>query len=194
MRVRRIHFALIALVSLFTAGALAQNNKPAQSSGNSKDLLLPQSEDLVRAWDEIGGKLVEMAQDFPEDEYDFKVQRDQRTFAETILHVAGDNLLAISAIKGSQVGPDFRGEPPSRTAYKTKAEVVKLIKQAVLEGSAVIKTQGDAGLDKPVLSPFTADPVRVSTLWWGVIEDDGEHYGQLVVYYRANNLVPPRSR
>jgi hypothetical protein len=25
-------------------------------------------------------------------------------------------------------------------------------------------------------------------------EHSAEHYGQLVVYYRANNLVPPRSR
>ena len=24
-----------------------------------------------------------------------------------------------------------------------------------------------------------------------VIVDSGEHYGQLVVYYRANNMVPP---
>jgi hypothetical protein len=27
-----------------------------------------------------------------------------------------------------------------------------------------------------------------------VVEDSGEHYGQLVAYYRANNLVPPASR
>jgi hypothetical protein len=27
-----------------------------------------------------------------------------------------------------------------------------------------------------------------------VIKHSGEHYGQLVVYYRANNLVPPDSR
>ena len=26
------------------------------------------------------------------------------------------------------------------------------------------------------------------------IEHSGEHYGQLVVYYRANNMVPPDSR
>jgi hypothetical protein len=26
------------------------------------------------------------------------------------------------------------------------------------------------------------------------IEHSAEHYGQLVVYYRANNLVPPDSR
>jgi hypothetical protein len=27
-----------------------------------------------------------------------------------------------------------------------------------------------------------------------VIEHAAEHYGQLVVYYRANGLVPPESR
>lgn len=29
-----------------------------------------------------------MAQDLPEDKYDFKLQKDQRTFAENLLHVA----------------------------------------------------------------------------------------------------------
>jgi uncharacterized damage-inducible protein DinB len=198
----RMGFCLTLLVSCLlpvSAAAIAKNGAPQSSkskldSSTSNDLLLPPSEDLVRAWGEIGGKLVEMAQDFPEDKYDFKVQKDQRTFAETLLHVANDDLLAISAVKGSQVGPDFHGEHPSRAVYKTKADVVKLLKDAVAAGSAVIKEQGDAGLDKPIFSPFTADPVRVSTLWWSVIEDDGEHYGQLVVYYRANNMVPPRSR
>jgi hypothetical protein len=171
----------------------SQSRKPAPAS-NSNDLLLPPSEDVARAWGEIGGKLVEMAQDFPEDKYDFKVHKDQRTFAETLLHVVNDDFLAVSAIKGSQAGPDFQGEHASRSVYKSKADVVKLLKDAVAAGSEVIKSQGDAGLDKAIFSPFTADPVRVSTLWWSVIEDDGEHYGQLVVYYRANNLVPPRSR
>jgi hypothetical protein len=32
-------------------------------------------------WNSIGNKLIAMAQDFPEDKYDFKVQKDQRTFA-----------------------------------------------------------------------------------------------------------------
>jgi hypothetical protein len=191
--------SVLAFFQLLAApAAIPADRVPSQASANSvkdsKDLLLPPSEDLSRAWDEIGGKLVEMAQDFPEDKYDFKVQKDQRTFAETILHVASDDFLAITAVKGSQAGPDFHGEHPSRAVYKSKADVVKLLKEAVAAGSAVIKAQGESGLDKAIFSPFTADPVRVSTLWWSVIEDDGEHYGQLVVYYRANNLVPPRSR
>jgi hypothetical protein len=188
-----VFFQLLATPAAIPADSVAFQAS-AKPTKDSSDLLLPPSEDLSRAWDEIGGKLVEMAQDFPEDKYDFKVQKDQRTFAETILHVASDDFLAITAVKGSQAGPDFHGEHPSRAVYKSKADVVKLLKEAVAAGSAVIKAQGEAGLDKAIFSPFTADPVRVSTLWWSVIEDDGEHYGQLVVYYRANNLVPPRSR
>jgi hypothetical protein len=33
-----------------------------------------------------------------------------------------------------------------------------------------------------------------ASIWTFTIEHSGEHYGQLVVYYRANNLVPPDSR
>jgi hypothetical protein len=30
--------------------------------------------------------------------------------------------------------------------------------------------------------------------WWGILEHTGEHYGQLVVYYRVNGMIPPESR
>ena len=178
----------------FSGRAYGQLPQGAPSMQNRMDLILPVSEDVRRAWADIGGRIVEMAQDFPESKYDFKVQKDQRTFAETLLHVAQDNLLTVSAIKGSHVGPEFNDQPPSRVVYHSKDDVVKLVKMSVDEGNAVIKDQSDAGLERAVLSPFSLDPVRVSTLWWSLIEDDGEHYGQLAVYYRANNLVPPRTR
>ena len=36
--------------------------------------------------------------------------------------------------------------------------------------------------------------VHNSYTWMWAAEHSGEHYGQLVVYYRANNLAPPDSR
>jgi hypothetical protein len=42
--------------------------------------------------------------------------------------------------------------------------------------------------------PFSAGAVRTPTLWWTLSEETGDHYGQRVVYYRANNMVPPASR
>ena len=141
-------------------GSLSQTK-----SQNSKDPLLPPSEDVLRAWQGIGQKLIDMAQDFPEGKYGFKVQKDQRTFGETVLHIASMDFFSLTAsgVNGKQVGPDLKGEAPlRRRSYKTKADAVKLLKDAVAAGSAVIKEQGDAGLNKAILSPFTADPVRTS--------------------------------
>jgi len=66
----------------------------------------------------------------------------------------------------------------------------------VAAGAKVIQEQGDAGLDKT--QPFGWETgrhvVRNSYIWLSGIEHSSEHFGQLLVYYRANNLVPPESR
>ena len=165
----------------------AQNQAPPPASSRADETL--------QMWNLIGNKLIAMAQDFPEDKYDFKVQKDQRTFAENILHVASFDYIVATKISGSQVGPDFGkyGDNPPREAYKTKADVVNLMQHAVADGGKIIQQQGDAGLDKTTKS-WGNRLVHNSYIWTFAIEHSGEHYGQLVVYYRANNLVPPDSR
>ena len=152
------------------------------------------SEEMLDRWNDIGKKLVAMAQDFPEDKYDYKLQKDQRTFALNLLHAAALDYLLIRRISGSNLGPDFgEGDNPSRDAFKNKADVVKFVQQAVTDGANVIQQQGDAGLDKTTKF-FGNRMSHNSNIWTFVIEHSGEHYGQLVVYYRANNMVPPDSR
>lgn len=149
--------------------------------------------EMLERWNAVGNKLVAMAKDFPEDKYDFKVQKDQRTFAENLLHAAAFEFVVARRVSGSNIGPDFGdGDNPSRAAFKTKADVVKFVQQAVEAGANVIQQHGDAGLDKT--TPWGKQLVHNSYLWMFAIEHSGEHYGQLVVYYRANNLVPPDSR
>jgi dienelactone hydrolase/uncharacterized damage-inducible protein DinB len=145
-------------------------------------------------WNDIGNKLIAMAQDFPEDKYDFKVQKDERTFAQNLLHAAALDYVLIRRISGSNLGSDFGpGDNPTRDVFKTKAEVVKFVQEAVADGARVIHQQGDAGLDNT--SKFFGNRLaHNSSIWTFGIEHSGEHYGQLVVYYRANNLVPPDSR
>src|SRR5271165_2988941 len=107
-----VRFILVFCVLLAAFPIHAQKAAPPK---DSPDLLLPPSEDVLRAWNDVGGKLVDMAQDFPDDKYDFKVQKDQRTFAETILHVAGGMFQAASAVKGTKMGPAFdEMQGPSR--------------------------------------------------------------------------------
>jgi uncharacterized damage-inducible protein DinB len=182
-----IAFGLVAIAGV---GLLAQGQNQAPKPVGTK------SAELLQMWNSIGGRVAAMAADFPEDKYDFKVQKDQRTFAENLLHIAGVDYMLLSAISGKNMGPDQGKDPenPSRATYKTKAQVVAFVKQAVADGAALIQEQGDAGLDKTSKFPFANMMVHNSFCWLEAIEHSGEHYGQLVVYYRANNLVPPASR
>jgi uncharacterized damage-inducible protein DinB len=193
---KRSSLAIVAVTLSALAGTSAQSQ--VQSQNQAAGPARSRTDETLELWNHIGNRLIAMAKDFPEDKYDFKVQKDERTFAENLLHVAAVDYDLIGKVSQSTIGPDFGKDRhnPSRDVYKTKAEVVKLIEQAVADGAAVIKQQGDAGLDKT--TPFAWETgkhvVHNSYIWINAIEHSAEHFGQLVVYYRANNLVPPESR
>ena len=176
---------LAALVVLVCAvGASAQTKTAPAASGPSP------SEVTLRAWNAAYAQLIEMAEDFPEDKYDYKPNPEVRTFAEQLLHVAGSPYFFIAVCKGEQRGEeDF-----SREKYKTKAEVVTALKKAAEAGAAFIREQGDAGLNKPAKLPWESETRNALWVWNVGARHAGEHYGQLVVYYRLNGIVPPASR
>jgi len=68
------------------------------------------------------------------------------------------------------------------------------VKKSVDDGANLIKAKGDAGMTAVIQYPETNEQHRLSELAYSVIEHSGEHYGQLVVYYRINGMVPPESR
>ena len=194
--VRRSQLAFVAIGLLGVAGTTlhAQGQQQNQVSTSARS----RADETLEWWNHIGNKLIAMAKDFPEDKYDFKLQKDERTFAENLLHVAAVDYDLVGRISESNIGPDFGKDKhnPSRDVYKTKADVVKLLEQAVTDGAAVIKQQGEAGLDKTMSIAWETGKhvVHISYIWITAIEHSTEHFGQLVVYYRANNLVPPESR
>jgi hypothetical protein len=189
---KRFGLVLVVVTLLGIAGIALYTR--AQTQNQAPNPARSRSEEMLDRWNDIGNKLVAMAKDFPEDKYDFKLQKDQRTFALNLLHAAALDFVLTRRISGSNIGPDFgEGDNPSRDAFKNKADVVKFVQEAVADGAQVIQQQGDAGLDNT--SKFFGNRLaHNSTIWTVAIEHSGEHYGQLVVYYRANNLVPPDSR
>ena len=187
---RSVALVSVTLLAAFAMVLPAHAQRQSQPPGPAKS----RSDEMLDRWNDIGNKLVAMAKDFPEDKYDYKLQKDQRTFALNLLHAAALDFVVIRRIAGSNIGPDFGdGDNPTRDAFKTKADVVKFVQEAVADGAQVIQQQGDAGLDK-TSKFFGGRLAHNSSIWTFAIEHSGEHYGQLVVYYRANNLVPPDSR
>jgi len=184
---RHISCFLLTMLLIVSGVSAGQSNtqKPPQPARSM-------SQEMLYQWNSIGKRLITMAEDFPEDKYSFKAQKDQRTFGENLVHVADEDYRLMSAIKGSPMGPTG-GKELKFEDYKTKADVVKLIKQTVADGAALLQEQGDAGLNREVKYPYGNFMVHAPLAWIDAIEHSGEHYGQLVVYYRVAGMVPPAS-
>src|ERR1700678_2239278 len=143
---KSVSITILSIVLLIVSGTSfrgqAQDDAPRPARSRADETL--------EMWNAIGNKLVAMAKDFPEDKYDFKVQKDERTFALNLLHAAALDFVLIRRISGSNLGPDFgEGGNPSRDKFKTKADVVKFVEEAVDDGAKLIHEQGAAGLHKP---------------------------------------------
>ena len=173
--------AVASGASFIFAGARSEAAQPAPSP----------SQVVLSQWNEIGRKLVAMAEDFPEDKYDFKPTPAQRTFAEQLLHVSASMYYFTDIAQGQK--PRYPDDP-KRDGLKTKAEIAAFVKKCVDDGAAVIKSKGDKGLTEWITEPESKQQVQISDLAYELTEHSGEHYGQLVVYYRVAGLVPPESR
>jgi len=178
---------LLAIVLLaFAFAAHAQRTTKKDAAVKPAD---PESKVVLDSWNEIGRKLTAMAEDFPEDKYDFKPTPAQRTFAEQLLHAAGSCYYFTNTVTGQKLPAG----DPTREQYKSKADVVAFVKKAFADGAAAIQAKGDKGMTTEV-EYFPGQKARVLDIAYGIIEHSGEHYGQLVVYYRLVGLVPPESR
>jgi uncharacterized damage-inducible protein DinB len=179
--------ALALLTGVLTPLAHAQESDKTNAVKPAMD----HSQVVLAQWNDIGRKLIAMAEDFPEDKYDFKPTPAQRTFAEQLLHATGVNYYFTNVVLGEKP-PE--SENPPRDRYKTKADVVAFVKKSFADGAAAIQKKGDKGMSELVIDPYAHQYVRIDDYAYGFIEHSGEHYGQLAAYYRVAGLVPPESR
>jgi uncharacterized damage-inducible protein DinB len=144
---------------------------PAQTPSTPAKSFAAQFEDTNR-------RLLDMAKDFPETKYGYRATKDVRSFGEIIVHVSSGNAYAAKAGRGEKANWD-EIDPKG---YTTKAAIVALLEKTIADANATLKATPEDRFTK------TVQP------WLAVIEHAGEHYGQLVVYYRNNGMVPPESR
>src|SRR5258708_16852153 len=132
---------------------------------------------VLEQWNDIGRKLIAIAEDLPEDKYDYKPNPDSRTFVANLLHASASMYFFTDSVAGQKAR---YGDDPKRDELKTKAQVVAFVKKCVQDGADLIKSKGDKGLNEEV-EDGGPNKIRLYDLAYGLIEHSGEHYGQLVV-------------
>jgi len=148
------------------AAAFAQTKQPATAAQRAGQY-----------FQGVNDQILEMAKDFPEDKYNFKLKPEMRSFGDLIVHIASGNVYGAKAGRGEKVKWDEM-DPKD---YKTKAQIVALLEKTISDANAT-------------LAEFPEGPNKNLEPWLAVMQHSSEHYGLLVAYYRANGLVPPASR
>jgi uncharacterized damage-inducible protein DinB len=138
----------------------------------------------------IRRNLIEAAEAMPAADYAFKPTPQVRSFAELIGHVATANYLFCSVAKGEPM--------PSKDNFEKsvtdKAGAVKALGAALTYCDAAYKETTDANANNPVKLPAIGAPAGQSTralvLMFNTTHNN-EHYGNVVLYLRLKNIVPP---
>jgi len=152
--------------------------EPARAQGQQPPT---PAQSMRRQFAGVNNHVLEMAEDFPETKYNFKPTAEVRSFAEVLVHVMSGNAFGARAGKSKDINWKDWSELDAK-AFKSKAEIVAALKKSIDDANATLKATPDDRF-KETLEP-----------WLSIVEHAAEHYGQLVVYYRVNGMVPPASR
>ena len=140
---------------------------------------------LRTQWEMTKGLVVGIAAIIPESLYDYRPTPEVRSFREQLTHLVSENRNYMSMVAGDP--------PPDRAkieAMQSRDEILKALQDSYDFGAKTLAHLTDEKAAE--LIDLRGRPVL---RWYAAlynIQDNMDHYGNLVVYVRLNKLVPPR--
>lgn len=177
-----LRILLIGLVAP-AAAALAQGNPPAAPAAPPANPLSANNKAIYRG---VKAMLLRSAEKMPEENYGFKPTEAVRTFGQVLGHAADSQYLFCSKALGEK-----SPAPKVEQTRTSKAELIAALKEAFAYCDKAYDSMTDAsategikfmGGDAPKLAALNVNSLH-----------SVEHYGNLVVYLRMKNIVPPTS-
>ncbi len=163
----------------------------AQKDEIPKDI----AESVSRSLEWTEGQFMAAAEAMPEDKYSFVPTAGNfegvRSFAEQVKHVACANYAFFNEIESKT--PPGECEKGGPSPAKTKAELVKYLRDSFDYGNDVLKTINAKNALKRVEGRYAGPNTRLGlavTAVWHI----SDHYGQIVEYLRMNGMVPPSTQ
>jgi uncharacterized damage-inducible protein DinB len=138
-------------------------------------------------WESTRSLVLGIAESVPEDKYDFRPTPAVRTAREVLIHLIGENYFFFSRVSGETLESNTHFD-----SLKSRAEILKALRESYDYGARV----WDGLTEEKALELVPGkggQPVQRWSAILGAIQDNMNHYGNLVVYLRLNGIVPPRS-
>lgn len=208
---------LLALVTVLFLNSCGERGEAQRSSDpvNQASSADPLIADLLKSLSVAEEKYLALADEFGQEQYDWRPATGVRSGAEVFMHVArinysvtlftGHEIVASTGVAGDVVSGsacDFRrlegcqDEPALNSEYETSVKNkndVRMELSASFESlSPAIAATSTSELQREVTTPFQTTTLRA--FWIGHVNHIHEHLGQLIAYSRMNGVVPPWSR
>jgi uncharacterized damage-inducible protein DinB len=131
-------------------------------------------------WEQVCRKFEELAQEFSEEDFEWRPQADMRSCGEVVRHVAFWNRYVGERLRGGQSDPSLNELPAGD--YPTKRKMMQALRESAESVRAALH---DCGNGRELETAELVAPF---------LEHTSEHYGQLAGYARLRGITPPASR
>lgn len=164
----------ILLICLLAPGAVAEAHDNPLSAWNKK------------TYNGVKKILIRSAEKMPEEKYNFKPTEAVRSFGQILGHVADSSYAMCSAVRGDK-NPGLKIEQTKTS----KDDLIAALKEAFAYCDKAYEGMTDASA-ADMVKFFGGDTPKLGVLSVNQIHTI-EHYGNLIVYMRMNDMVPPTS-
>jgi uncharacterized damage-inducible protein DinB len=149
-------------------------------------------------------QLLAMAEALPADKYAWRPDPDARTVSAVLVHVAAGNFMLLEAV-GLPVPRDLYGDVTGEgqdrlwalvrkndeleAAMRDKSAVVDMLKRSLEAVNQSFSQSSNDELERRL--HFFGEETSVRRVFLRLLSHAHEHMGQMIAYFRFNNLAPP---
>ncbi|HET8827075.1 MAG TPA: DinB family protein [Terriglobales bacterium] len=173
------------LVSLLLILGMA-GTAPAQATDSSAPTYDMKAQALLDL-EGVQKKFVDLANAVPADKFGWKPSEDTRSFAEVLMHVAGERY-QILKLMGAMPPADFNGKTFEKSTTD-KAQIIAELDKTWAFAKQTIGGMSNADFAK--LLPKLGPQANAGDVVYILVADAHEHLGQAITYARVNGVVPP---
>ena len=143
-------------------------------------------------------EVVSLAEAMPADKYSFAPKQGEftgvRTFSQQVTHIASVNFLVASVILGEASPVEMGKDENGPANLKSKDEIVDFLKRSFAYTHKAMQTLNQENLMGQIQNAFGKNKVPRLSMATVPQSHSFDHYGQMAVYARMCDVVPPASR
>ncbi len=159
--------------------------------------------DLARSFRTVRNNTIQIAEEIPEHQYDFRAAPDTRSIGRTLVHIAlgpgfqlhvhGNKITDLKQVNFPELMQKVGAE---EAKPRTKAEIVSMLKADGETFASFLEGLSESFLAEPVAMPPTSEPPAKTRfeMLLSPKEHEMHHRAQLMTFQRMIGIVPHLTR